>query len=264
MILKRLIFLFFFSIQSFGQYEIPKKPTTQKAVYQFKKILNESDENSLNQKLIKYADSTSTQIVIVSIDSTNGENVLFLGAEWAQKWGIGQKGLDNGILILISVDDRKLSINTGYGIEEFLTDARSKRIIDNTISPNFKNSDFYKGLNLATDQIIEILEGNFESIKETKSEDNEILNSLLFGLLVLLFMFFYPIIPAFNEFKKRKNDGQDVIFWDIYRDYAFNDGGIYHPSGRFSSPFSDSGGGGSFGGGFGGGGFGGGGASGGW
>ena len=264
MIFKRVIFLLFFSIQSFGQYEIPKKPNTQKAVYQFKKILNDSDENSLNQKLVSYADSTSTQIVIVSIDSSKGENVLFLGAEWAQKWGIGQKGLDNGILILIAVDDRKLAINTGYGVEEFLTDARSKRIIDNTISPNFKKSDFYKGLDIATDQIIEILAGNFDSIKETKSEEGEFPEILLIVLLLFLFMFFYPIIPAFNEFKKRKNDGQDVIFWDIYRDYAFNDGGIYHPSGSFSSPFSSSGGGDGFGGGFGGGGFGGGGASGGW
>ena len=264
MMLKKIIFVLFFSFHSFGQYEIPNQPTIQKAVYQYKKILSDVDENSLNQKLVKYADSTSTQIVIVSIDSTKGEDVLFLGAQWAQKWGIGQKESDNGILILIAVNDRKLSINTGYGVEEFLTDARSKRIIDKTISPKFKKSEYYKGLNLATDQIIEILTGNFDSVKETNSGDNEFLNSLLFGLLVLIFMFFYPTIPAYKEFKKRKNDGQDVIFWDIYRDYTFNDGGIYHPSGKFSSPFSDSSGGGSFGGGFGGGGFGGGGASGGW
>ena len=265
MIVKRALFLLFFSILSYGQYEIPKRPETQKAVYQYKKIINENDENSLNQKLVKYADSTSTQIVVVSIASTKGENVLFLGAEWAQKWGIGQKGLDNGILILIAVDDRKLSINTGYGVEEFLTDALSKRIIDNTITPNFKKSEFYKGLNKGTDQIIEVLSGNFGSVKERKKNDDGFLLSLLVGLAVFSLMFFYPVVPAYKEFKKRKNDGQDVVFWDIYRDYAFNDGGTYHPSGRFSSPLSSSGGGGSsFGGGFGGGGFGGGGASGGW
>ena len=81
--------------------------------------------------------------------------------------------------------------------------------------------------------------GNFDSIKETKSEEDDF-SFLLIFLFVLLFIFFYPIILAFNEFKK-KNDGQDVIFWDIYSDYAFNDGGIYQPSGRFSSPFSSSG-----------------------
>ena len=208
--LKKIIFVLFFSFHSFGQYEIPNQPTIQKAVYQYKKILSDVDENSLNQKLVKYADSTSTQIVIVSIDSTKGEDVLFLGAQWAQKWGIGQNELDNGILILIAVDDRKLSINTGYGVEEFLTDARSKRIIDKTISPNFKKREYYQGLNLATDQIIEILAGNFESVQETRSDDNEFLNSILFGLLVFLFMFFYPIIPSFREFKKRKKDGQDL------------------------------------------------------
>jgi uncharacterized protein len=86
--LKKLIFLLFVFIHSFGQYEIPNQPTTQKAVYQYKKILNDSEENSLNQKLTKYADSTSTQIVIVSIDSTKGEDVLF--------WELN--GLKNGEL----------------------------------------------------------------------------------------------------------------------------------------------------------------------
>ena len=77
MMLKKIIFVLFFSFHSFGQYEIPNQPTIQKAVYQYKKILSDVDENSLNQKLVKYADSTSTQIVIVSIDSTKGEDVLF-------------------------------------------------------------------------------------------------------------------------------------------------------------------------------------------
>lgn len=260
---RKMFFLFFLSVYcSYGQYEIPKKPITQKAVYQYKQILSSEEENALNQKLVKYADAKSTQIVVVCIATTKGEDVLYLGSLWAQKWGIGQKGKDNGILILIAVDDRKLSINTGYGVEGYLTDAMSKRIIDNTISPKFKKNNYYDGLDIATDQIIEVLAGNFSSVN---TKDNDALwFSVLCVLFVFLVIFLIPVSPAYQEYKKRKEDGQDVTFWDIYVDYSFNDGGTYHPTGNYTSPFSSSGGDSGFGGGFGGGGFGGGGASGGW
>ena len=191
----------------FGQYEIPNQPTIQKAVYQYKKILNDVDENSLNQKLVTYAASTSTQIVIVSIDSTKGEDVLFLGAQWAQKWGIGQNELDNGILILIAVDDRKLSINTGYGVEEFLTDARSKRIIDKTISPNFKKSEYYQGLNLATDQIIEILAGTLTQFKKLEAM---IMNFLIPFCLVCLYCCLCSFIQLFHPTGSLKSERRMV------------------------------------------------------
>ena len=158
----------------------------------------------------------------------------------------------------------------GYGAEEFLTDARSKRIISKTLTPNFKKSNYYTGLDEATDEIIEILAGNFSSDnKKRKSSDGipEWVGVVFFVIFIIGMAFISPISAVNNEFNKRIKDGQEVNWWDIYWDYTMNDGGVYHPGGSWSGSYGGSGGGGfggGGGGGFGGGGFGGGGAGGGW
>ncbi|NDK19181.1 MAG: TPM domain-containing protein, partial [Zetaproteobacteria bacterium] len=83
-------------------------------------ILNELEFKSIEQKLINYADSTSTQIVLATINTTNDDDINLYATEWAQKWGIGQKGKDNGVFILVAFKDRKISIRSGYGTEALL------------------------------------------------------------------------------------------------------------------------------------------------
>ena len=123
---------------SYAQFEIPDKPKFQTSVYDYYNLLNSSQKQSLEQKLIRYADTTSTQIVLAIISSTKGEEIKYLGANWGHKWGIGgSKENDNGIFILLARDDRKISINAGYGVEHLLTDAMSKRIIERDIIPYF-------------------------------------------------------------------------------------------------------------------------------
>jgi len=98
-----------------AQFEIPGKPRKQTALYDYADVLNNNEERALTQKLIRYADSTSTQIVVVSIPSTDGEDIQFLGANWLSAWGIGQAGKDNGILILLARDDRRIdTCRQGY------------------------------------------------------------------------------------------------------------------------------------------------------
>ena len=266
--IRTFITLFLVSSFSFSlnaQYDIPKKPSTQKAVYQYTSLISKSQEQKLNEKLIRYADSTSTQIVVIVIDSSKGEAHSSLATEWGQQWGVGQQGVDNGVLILVAKSDRQMSIASGYGVEEFLTDARAKRIVTNTLRPNFKEFDYYTGLDEATDEIIEILAGNFSSDnKKRKSSDGTPgWVWALFALTIISIAFISPIGAVNKEFNKRIKDGQEVNWWDIYWDYTMNDGGVYHPGGSWSGSYGGSGGGG-FGGGFGGGGFGGGGAGGGW
>ena len=81
-----LVLTFSFSLKA--QYDIPKKPSTQKAVYQYTSLIPKSQEQKLNEKLIKYADSTSTQIVVIVIDSSKGEAHSFLAIEWAEQWAL--------------------------------------------------------------------------------------------------------------------------------------------------------------------------------
>lgn len=247
-----------------AQFDIPPKPnskTEQTALYDYIGLLNSYQQKSLEQKLIHYSDTTSTQIVIAIISSTKGEDISFLGAKWGQKWGIGQANEDNGILILLAKDDRKVDINTGYGIESIISDRDAERIINRTMIPAFKQGDFYGGLDAATNEMIARLEGNFTGTRK----NNE---GLPAGpILVFVFFIIILIILSRNNHRGGGRGGRrrrvadsllDVIILSNMGRGGFGSGGSYGSGG------GSFGGGGGFGGGFGGGGFGGGGASGGW
>ena len=260
--LKASIFVFLLCSHALqGQFKIPEKPSEQTSVYDYIGLLEKGEKNGLEQKLISYSDSTSTQIVIAIINSTEGENINYLGAQWGEKWGIGQADNDNGVLVLLAKGDRRIAINTGYGVEESLTDALSKRIIDNVIIPEFKQDNYYRGLDRGADAIFSALNGEF---KEERSFDNGDFPLGVF-LPVIIFFVILIILSTRNRRKgggKGGNRSSGMDLWDII---------ILSNMGRSSGSGSSGGfggggsfGGGGFSGGFGGGSFGGGGASGGW
>ena len=108
-----ILFIYFCCAQTLSaQFEIPKKPKFQTSVYDdYIQLLTPSEKKNLERKLIQYSDTTSTQIVVAIISSTDGENINYLGAQWAHSWGIGQEKEDNGIFILLAKDDRKIVID---------------------------------------------------------------------------------------------------------------------------------------------------------
>ena len=257
-----LVSLFVVSL-AWGQFEIPPKPEEQTSVYDYINLLDPSEKSQLEQKLIRYADSTSTQIVVAIISSTDGENINYLGAQWGEKWGIGQADEDNGILVLLARDDRRIAINTGYGVEEFLTDLMSKRIIEQVIIPEFKQGDYYGGLDAGADAIFQVLTGQFEEDRTFGNDGDSPL-----GRLLPFIIFFIIVIILISRKNRgggnhrggRRGSGLDI--WDMIILSNMGRGGYKGSSGGgFGGGGFGSGG---FGGGFGGGGFGGGGASGGW
>ena len=276
-ILFRFLFILFTgsSFVALAQFKIPDKPKDSKQhfVYDYSNLLSKRDSSNLNIKLRKYSDSTSTQIVIAIINSTKGEYINYLGAQWGEKWGIGQEKEDNGILILLAKDDRKIGINTGKGVEHLLTDAISKRIIDRDIIPYFKRNDYYGGLNRATDAIFEVMTGEYQGTRQ----NGEV--RFPFEIFIFLFIIFIIFIIAISKNRRgggrggnrgnRSDDDARSILEAIilsnmgrgsYSRGSSSSGGIF--GGGFGGGSSSGGGG--FGGGFGGGSFGGGGASGGW
>lgn len=271
-VFQRFLFMFLLLITSYGfaQFKIPEKPSKtskQTSVYDYINLLSPSEKNNLEQKLIKYSDTTSTQIVIAIISSTQGENINYLGAQWGQAWGIGQAKEDNGVLILLARDDRKIAINTGYGVEHLLTDAMSKRIISQDIIPYFKQNDYYGGLDRGSDAIFEVLTGEYQGTRQSNGNDE-------FPVILIFFLFFIFIIIIISISKHRRGGGNGgsggktdgTSIWDAI---ILSNMGRGSYGGGSSGGFGGSSGGGSFGGGgfgggFGGGGFGGGGASGGW
>lgn len=254
---------------SYAQFDIPEKPRKENpdAVYDYINLLSPSQKNSLERKLVKYSDTTSTQIVIAIINSTNGENINYLGAQWGQKWGIGgSKEKDNGILILLAKGDRRIAINTGYGVEHLLTDAMSKRIIERDIIPYFKQNDYPGGLSRGAEAIFEVLNGEYKGSRQSNTSEFPI------GLIFILIFIFIIILISISKNRRggggnrgNRSNGNDLLEAIIlsnmgrgsYRRGSSSGWGGSSSGGGFS-------GGGGFGGGFGGGGFGGGGASGGW
>lgn len=255
----------FCSIPLFSQTDIPSKPEEHTSVYDQAGLLTSYEANALQQKLINYADSTSTQIVVASIKTINGENISLFATNWAHSWGIGQEDKDNGVFILIAKDDRKMAIQTGYGVEHLLTDNLSKRIITNIITPEFKRGNFYAGLDRGTSAIIQILNGEYQETRDFSNQGDKV--PLFFIILVfIILLIVLSNIKRRGGGKKRRRFRDDDTARSILEAIILSKSGRggFGGGGFGGSSGGGSFGGGSFGGGFGGGGFGGGGASGGW
>jgi len=216
--------------------------------------LSAEELGKLEQKLLAYSDSTSTQVSIVLLGSVGPYDISDYAFQLGEQWGIGGKGKDNGILILAAMDDRKVFIATGRGMEGAVPDALAKRIVNNLILPNFKTQAYYQGLDQATDMIFKLASGEYKA-DEVMTEDSPVL-AILF---ILFFLFIFVVLPVIKNRKDNNNHmggkGGGIDFWTTIL-LANALGG----SGRGSSgsgSFGDfSSGGGSFGG-FGGGSFGG-------
>ena len=268
-LVKQVFCVFFLSLyfSVSAQYDIPTKPAKETSVYDEINLLTNSQKNYLEQKLIRYADTTSTQIVIAIISSTNNDDISLVASNWGHKWGVGQAEEDNGIFILLAKDDREIDISTGYGIEYRLTDILAERIINRVIIPEFKKGDFYSGLDKGTNAIFDALNGEFNStLKPQKSDGFPI------GVLFILFIVFIIIIISITKNRrgggKGGNRGNRVDSRDLLEAIILSNmgrGSYRRGSSGWGGSSSGGGfGGGGFSGGFGGGGFGGGGASGSW
>ena len=244
-------------------FQIPEKPKFQTSVYDYVNLLSPSQKASLENKLIKYSDTTSTQVVVAIINSTEGENIGYLATNWAHEWGIGQEKEDNGVFVLLAQNDRKITIRTGYGTEHLLTDYVSRQIIEYDIIPYFKQGDYYAGLDSGVEAIFKVMSGEYKgSRKQTKGSGG-------FGFIVfiIILIVFFIIISSGN--RGNRGGGRNYRKTDSVRDLLdiiilSNAGRGGFGGGSFGGGSSGGFGGGGFGGGFGGGGFGGGGATGGW
>lgn len=237
----------------FSQYEIPKKPSFIPTIIDSTKTLSDSETKSLYEKLRIYSDSTSTEIFVMMVSTTQGQDISRYATELGQKWQIGQKGKDNGIVFLIAKDDRKMTIQTGYGVEHLLTDALSRRIIEQVVKPEFINNQYFLGIDSGTNAIFKILKGEYKNDKKSNKDS---------FLPILIFIVFFIILIIIIS-KNKKNGGNSggfggpdlgdiIILSRMGRGGGFGGGSF---GGGSSGGFGGFGGGGSFGGG---------GASGGW
>lgn len=260
---KLVLGLAFFTTIVFGQKNIIPTETEYKGVYDYANLLSPTENQQLTDRLIQYSLKTSTQIAIVSIPSLEGNEIAMLATETAHAWGLGQKGKDNGILILIAKKERKMFIANGYGVEHLLTDYLSKEIIEDILKPAFKQQQFYQGLDEATTRIIKIMGGTYKADPKSNEKGFPIGNLIILGILIIAFIILMNKKNGGNHGGNRGNRGGGLDAGDLLT--AFWLGSLGRNSGGFGGNSSGFGSGGGFsGGGFGGGGFGGGGAGGDW
>ncbi|MDP4210741.1 MAG: TPM domain-containing protein [Bacteroidota bacterium] len=244
-----------------GQNDIPARPEPPRLVNDMAGLLSAEEQTALERKLVTYYDSTSTQIAIVVVKSLNGYDINDMAVRIGQKWGVGQKGKNNGIVILIKPkinnENGKVCIVNGYGVEALVTDALSKRIIENEITPAFREGQYYQGLNKATNVLFSLLKGEFSADQYmAKNKKKKKGTSPLIPIIIVIIIIIIVSNRRSQGPRSFSHGGADIPFWMLM-------GGMMN-SGRSGNDFGDfNSGGGDFGG-FGGGDFGGGGASGEW
>lgn len=246
----------------FAQFTIPEIPKFQTSIYDYANVLSSTEKAQLEEKLVHYSDSTTTQIVIITIESLKGEDIGILTPKWAQQWGIGgTKNDDNGVLILLAKAERKIWIAPGYGLEDRLTAGIGGEITRNIIIPEFKAGSYFNGLDKGTDAIIDVFKGKYKGERK-KAEGNS------FPIVPFIIIIIFVIILA----SKNKGGGSGggnsgnrsggPSLLDVILLSSLGRGGSGFGGGSSGGGFG--GGGGGFGGGFGGGGFSGGGSGGSW
>ncbi len=250
---------------------IPPKPEPAVYVHDYSGWLSAGQKQQLENKLRQYWSQTSTQIVVMLRPDIGDYDRAGYAFELGNKWGIGGKGKNNGVVMLIKTEqpDRGVFIATGYGAEGGLTDLQSGRIIRNTMGPLFREQRYYEGIDAGTSEVMSALQGEFKADDAASEGGDEAMMFLLF-LLVLCFFLFINYMAW-----KRRNKGRwythddDSPHNDPYSGHTrrsnrgWGSGGGWWIGGG-SGGFGGGGGGGFGGGSFGGGGFGGGGAGGDW
>lgn len=242
--------LFILPFKSYGQddKDLAPRPSPPRLVNDLANVIDDGNEAVLEAKLVAYNDSTSTQIAVITIASIEPYDVSDYAYKIGRYWGVGNKEFNNGIVILVAVNDRRMFIATGYGTEAYLTDIRSKRIIDGILTPAFQQNDYYGGVDAATTEIMKYMTGAYEGQPLGTPSEGPSIWVIIIIVIVLVIIF-----------SQRKKGGGGGT--------TFTGRGPTYWGGGFGG-FGGSGGGGGFGGGgfggFGGGGFGGGGAGGSW
>lgn len=179
--------LFCLPLQAF---QIPDRPLDY--VDDEAHLLTSSEQSDLSLKLKNFEDETSNQIVVAIFPSLDGEEISDVSIHIAEKWKIGQKDKDNGVIVLIFPNDRQLRIEVGYGLEGAIPDVLASQIIDRIIKPAFRSEKYYEGINKATDVLMLAAKGEFhDNLAQTSGEAwLEFLKFILIAIFLLGFGWF--------------------------------------------------------------------------
>ncbi|MEI7734526.1 MAG: TPM domain-containing protein, partial [Ferruginibacter sp.] len=177
-----------FSQSNFDPESLLKQaPAKQVLVNDFTGTLTQEQKDALERKLVAFDDSTSNQIAVVIIPSLNGNDIADYNVRLFRAWKVGNKKTNNGVVLLIAKQDRKLNITTGYGLEGALPDITCKEIIDAIIVPQFKGNDYYRGIDKGVTAIMQAVKGEYVAPQgyNSRGKKNVTGKSLIIIILII-------------------------------------------------------------------------------
>jgi len=267
--MRNFLFLFLLCLGVRGTWAQTIPENSNRLVTDYTQTLTSDQIGRLEQKLIAFDDSTSNQIAVVIVKTVGDYDINEYALELGRKWGVGSKGKNNGVVLLVALGDRKLSIQTGYGLEGALPDIYTKRIIENDIKPFFKDGDYYSGIDSGIDSIMALTKGEYKNDRPSRAKQGVQPDAGIgAGIIILIVIIIFIIGRRGGGGGGQVISGRGVaesLIWAMLLGGGRNRGdGFGGGSGGFGGGSGGFGGGGGGFGGFGGGSFGGGGSSGSW
>ncbi len=138
------------------------KLTPRGYVTDYAGTLKEAEKDTLSLKLKSFSSPQTAQIAVAIISTIGDNNIMTFGTKLGRKWGVGYKGVNNGILVLVAINDRKMAILTGRGYEKVVSNAACDQIIKTDMVPRFRQRQYYEGLNAAVDDLIKCVKGEYK------------------------------------------------------------------------------------------------------
>ena len=258
-----IIFLSVFTVSVFAQ-DIPERPNPPRLVNDMANVLSDQEEQQLETELVQFSDQTTTQICIVTLPTLNGMEISDLSFKIGEKWGVGQKGKNNGIVVVYKPksgnEKGQVFVAVGYGLEGVIPDAIANRnVVDYAMIPYFKQNDTYGGLSAGTKVLMSLASGEFTAADYQKATGGKKSGKDSGGGFIFVILIIIVIVSLFKGGRGGGYSSRGSLpFW-----LAMGLLGSGNRGGGSFGGFSGGGGGGGFGG-FGGGSFGGGGAGGSW
>lgn len=178
---------------NFAHAAILPVPALKSRVTDLTQTLSVSEQDQLEQKLAAFEQKKGSQITLLIVPSTQPEDIAQYSLRVVEKWKIGREKTDDGVLLLVAKDDRKMRIEVGYGLEGAIPDLYAKRIISEVISPQFKQGNFYGGLNAGIDKLIGLVDGETLPAPAKQSAKQ---GEIPLGILLFIGLFGAAILPS--------------------------------------------------------------------
>jgi uncharacterized protein len=223
-----------------GAFDLPAKPAAR--VNDYASVLDPASKTGIEQKLAEFERESSTQVVVVVVPSLDGQAIEDVAVRVVETWGLGQKDKNNGVLLLVSMADRRARIEVGYGLEDRLTDALSRRILEDRLFPAFRKGDRAGGIAATCDGIIAATRGAY--VAPPRKKANVPLLSVLVPLAILIIFILIGLQggSGMTGHGRRRTYRSGPVFWGGGGGFGGGRGGGFGGGGGGFGGFSGGGG----------------------